>query len=79
MFCDMLQKHIKKYALTSVLLLNNLAGAFAREKMTFFRKIDFEARFGICVKNGAERSRNQPISMQPARVTVEGQIIARFG
>ena len=69
----------EKYALTSVLLLNNLAGAFAREKNTFFRKIDFEARFGICVKNGAERSRNQPISMQPARVTVEGQIIARFG
>ena len=70
---------MKKYALTSVLLLNNLAGAFARDKMTIFRKIDFEARFGICVKNGAERSRNQPISMQPARVTVEGQIIARFG
>ena len=29
------QKH-EKYALTSVLLLNNLAGAFAREKMTIF-------------------------------------------
>ena len=36
------QKH-KKYALTSVLLLNNLAGAFAREKMTFSegRLLDF--------------------------------------
>ena len=64
------KKNLKKYALTIVLLLNNLAGAFAREKMSFFGKIDFEARFGICVKNGAEWSRNQPISMQPARVTI---------
>ena len=64
------------YALTIVLLLNNLAGAFAHEKTTTFRKIDFKARFGIYTKNAAERSRNQPISMQPARVTVVGQIIA---
>ena len=28
---------MKKYALTSVLLLNSLAGAFAREKFSFFR------------------------------------------
>ena len=28
-----------------------------------FRKIDFEARFGICAKNAAERSMNWLISM----------------
>ena len=66
-------------ALTSVLLLNNLAGAFAREKNTIFRKIDFEARFGIYAKNGAERTRNQPISMHTARVTVDGQIFLFWG
>ena len=67
-FIKVCKQKNQKYALTSVLLLNSLAGAFAREKNTFFWKIDFEARFGICVKNHAERSRNQPISMQPARV-----------
>ena len=34
----------------------------------YFWKNDFEARFGIYAKNHAERSRNQPILMQPARV-----------
>ena len=64
--------------------MNNQITQLERRRSIFliFGKIDFEARFGIYAKNAAERSRNQLISMQPARVMsfpFWGALFCNFG
>ena len=73
---------MKKYTLTSVLLLNSLAGAFARKKMTFLegRILDFRGDgFYFCSADFARQIGTPPEPQNRARREAPRPILGLLG